>query len=107
MSKRILYDHTATALKEIVVHDEENFTVLSHYNIDAHIASAKAKREAGRNRKSHWTEVCEIPDFVVERAAREGWLFDNVAWAKWYNDPQNKVFHTTDDIKRISGLEGV
>lgn len=106
MSKRILYDHTATALKEIVVHDEENFTVLSHDNIDPYLDYAKQRREAGHDRKAHYREVATIPPHVVERAFIEGWAHDKAAWAKWFNDDQNKVFRTSN-INRISGREGI
>ncbi|TNC10842.1 hypothetical protein FF100_22080 [Methylobacterium terricola] len=107
MSNRIIYGADGNKVKEVVVHDAENFTMLSHYDISADLEYAKARREQGSDRKATYREVAKIPDPVMEQAFREGWATDKRKWAQWFNDPQNKVFHTDDSIKRISGLEGI
>ena len=36
--------------------------------------------------------AAEIPMVVWNKALREGWHSDKVAWKKWLNDPDNKAF---------------
>lgn len=35
-----------------------------------------------------------IPQYVFNRAFREGWLHDKAAWKRWANDPENAAFRT-------------
>jgi hypothetical protein len=36
-----------------------------------------------------------IPESVRARALKEGWYFDEKAWARWMNDPDNNKLRVT------------
>lgn len=38
--------------------------------------------------------VACIPNYFVDKAAREGWLHDNDKWYEFLNNPDNKMFRT-------------
>ena len=48
------------------------------------------------NRKSAFRPIAEIPHIVYYRAVREGRANDSDAWKKWYRDPDNKYFKTSN-----------
>lgn len=104
--KRFIYDQYGNIAREMIVHEQEygieSFTTVQHEDVTAGLEYAKMKRELGHNRKTHWREAAWIPDSVLLRAMREGWVNDSVAWAKWANDPDNRAFRT-DDGQRLSG----
>lgn len=41
-----------------------------------------------------WRHVACIPNYFIDKAAREGWLKDDAKWHAWLNDPDNKMFRT-------------
>lgn len=43
-----------------------------------------------------WTKVAEIPNIVIDQLMREGRWTDRKAMKKWLNDPDNKMFRTTN-----------
>jgi hypothetical protein len=101
--RRFIYDHTGTKIKEIVVHDAENFTVLTRENMDAGLEYVKQRRELV-DKKAHYREVAWIPDSVFAQAVTEGRVHDKKYWARWLNDADNRAFRI--DGGYISGREG-
>ena len=41
-----------------------------------------------------WRHVASIPNYFIDKAAKEGWLHDEAKWHAWLNDPDNKLFRT-------------
>lgn len=106
-SKQFIYDASGNVTKEVVVHDAENFTLVTRYDADPLLDFVKAQRETRvRDRKSHWRPAAEIPPWVIDKAMREGWADDPIQWARWFNEGENRCWHLDDDLKQISGREG-
>lgn len=38
--------------------------------------------------------AARIPQFVLDKAFREGWINDAQKWRDWANDPDNRMFRT-------------
>lgn len=43
-----------------------------------------------------WTKVAEIPNIVIDQLMKEGRWGDRKAMKKWLNNPDNKMFRTTN-----------
>lgn len=41
-----------------------------------------------------WRHVACIPNYFIDKAAKEGWLHDEAKWHAFLNDPDNKLFRT-------------
>lgn len=39
-----------------------------------------------------WKHAASIPNYFIDKAAKEGWLHDDARWHAWLNDPDNKMF---------------
>jgi len=44
------------------------------------------------NPPKHYRPAAVIPNHVMDRAYREGWLHDKAAWKRWMNDSENSKF---------------
>lgn len=53
-----------------------------------------AKQLADLTPSREFRHAAFIPHFVLNKAAREGWLNDPQAWKRWANDPDNALFRT-------------
>lgn len=63
----------------------------------------KIAREAAEIRdQANWAltkaepmrHAAKIPQYVLDKAMREGWFNDNEKWRAWANDPDNAIFRT-------------
>lgn len=41
-----------------------------------------------------WRHAACVPNYFIDKAAKEGWLHDEAKWHAWLNDPDNKMFRT-------------
>ena len=86
---------TATSYSSVIY--DHRGDVMSEYHVSALLKYCHAKREhVPVNRKSCAWPIAEIPNIIYYRAVREGWANDSEAWKKWYRDPDNKYFRTSN-----------
>lgn len=82
-------------LRQIMHFDEERPDDLIVEEIERHDALLAAARRKGEGPPhKDFRHAAYIPSTVIERAFREGWFHDPVAWKKWANDPDNARFRT-------------
>lgn len=87
-----IYDHQGNVIR--VAHTDAADDRYIFETIEDHeptIESAKILRENQSN-KSMMRHVARVPMTIYEQAIREGWANDQLAWAKWLNDPDNRAF---------------
>jgi hypothetical protein len=76
-------------------HDAERpGTVIVEEREDCEPIIEAAKRLSDATPSKEFRHAAFIPHFVLNRAAREGWLNDEKAWKRWANDPANACFRT-------------
>lgn len=51
-----------------------------------------AKELRDRPVGKEWKLAAVIPNYFIDKAAKEGWLHDDAKWHAWLNDPDNKLF---------------
>ena len=54
----------------------------------------RAKELSEQTPGKEWRHVACIPNWFIDKAAKEGWVNDKVRWHRWLNDPDNKAFRT-------------
>jgi hypothetical protein len=60
--------------------------------------AAEAREGVGVLGSKDLRPLAVIPDSVKARALREGWYFDDAAWKRWANDPDNKRLRITGGV---------
>ena len=93
--KRILLDSYTDHdywQRDTFVEDVDGTHIHTEYNDGALVDQAKilADQPPGKD----FRHAAVIPQSVMDRAAREGWLHDKAAWKAWANDPDNKDLRT-------------
>ena len=97
-SSSVIYDHRGEVMSEYHVSPSDNIiTFNKKQDVTALLKYCHNMREhVPRNRKSCGRPIAEIPNIIYYRALREGWAKDSDAWEKWYSDPDNKYFRTSN-----------
>ena len=93
MSKSALLALVPEARRKLVYHEQDGRTfVETRQDVEPVIEAARilADEPPGKD----FRHAAFIPDVVLERAMREGWLHDRAAWKRWANDPANAAFRT-------------
>lgn len=75
----------------------EALHTVTHEDLDPILAKVKEINETANweaTRKEPMRHVAVIPQFVLDKAAREGWFNDKAKWTAWANDPVNQCFRT-------------
>ncbi len=70
----------------------DDLIVESQYAVDPYIEEAKRLSDQTPDKEIRHAAV--IPQWVLEKAMREGWFNDPKKWKEWANDPDNKIFRT-------------
>lgn len=97
MTKRIISDDSATT--GIVTSfqydaDSDEAIIQKTQDVSGIIEANKAEFNAAPERWGDMTKVGSIPLSVYYELERKGILQDQVALAKWLNDPDNRAFRT-------------
>ena len=53
-------------------------------------------KNSATGRFGDFAKVASIPNVVVDQLMKSGVWFDRVAFRKWLNDPDNRLFRTID-----------
>lgn len=53
-------------------------------------------KNSATGRFGEFAKVASIPNVVVDQLMKSGVWFDRVAFRKWLNDPDNRLFRTID-----------
>jgi len=85
-TKRILMRYVAST---------DEVEICEEWLEDAPLAAAKQQREAPTLAHKDTKPLAVIPDSVMSRAIREGWVNDQHAWAKWSRDIDNRNLRTS------------
>lgn len=70
---------------------------VTHEDMDPLLDRVKEIKDTAnweKTRKEPMRHVAVIPQFVLDKAAREGWFNDKQKWTDWANDPINACFRT-------------
>ena len=93
MSKSALLDLVPEARRKLIYHEQDGRTFLeTRQDVEPIVEAARILADAAPGRD--FRHAAFIPDVVLERAMREGWLHDRQAWKRWANDPANAAFRT-------------
>ena len=94
----VIYNHRGDVMSEFTVSPSDNITTfVKKQDVTDLLKYCHLKREyVPIDRKSNFRPIAEIPNIIYYRAVREGWANDSNAWKKWYSDPDNKYFRTSN-----------
>ena len=93
----LIYDHRGDVMSEILLNPNDEIVFNKKQDVTDLLKYCHLKREyVPIDRKSAFRPIAEIPNIVYYRAVREGWANDSDAWKKWYRDPDNKLFKTSN-----------
>ena len=94
----VIYDHRGDVMSEYYVDPVDNvITFNKKQDVTELLKYCHTMREhVPRDRKSNMRPLAVIPNIIYYRALREGWAKDSEAWKKWYSDPDNKYFRTSN-----------
>jgi hypothetical protein len=102
MAERIKYFDSGDVQRRVVsdANEPDKFAIETSQNMEPVIDLVNNLREVhkvvGHRKSKAMTPVAEVPMQVYEQAVREGWVNDRMAWRRWLNSPENKVFRITD-----------
>lgn len=91
-SKRLIT--AAGRYREYVYHDPDDDMLWVGTEEDCADIIKEAKQIADGPVNKDFRHVAKIPRNVLDRAFREGWFHDKIAWKKWANEPDNAAFRT-------------
>ena len=94
MSKSALLDLLPGSRRKTIYHELEGGRMAIETRQDVEPIVAAARILAGETPGRDFRHAAFIPEIVVDRAMREGWLHDKAAWKRWANDPANAAFRT-------------
>lgn len=87
MAKRALLNVDPMKRKWTYYAEEDGKTYTDTYqDVEPMIEAAKVLAEEPPDPSTGMRFMCVIPDDVMDRAMREGWLEDPKAWRKWMNE---------------------
>lgn len=100
MSHRHIYDHRGSVVRELIVEDPTDFfspfTTVLHQDVEpilernaAIAAELYADGRATGPGRGSMTYVGTMPIAEAEKAMREGWLFDDDALTRFFNNSDN------------------
>lgn len=94
MSKSALLALVPEARRTLVYHElgEGRVALEARQDVAPIVAAARVLAEQAPGRD--FRHAAFIPEIVLDRAMREGWLHDKAAWKRWANDPANAAFRT-------------
>lgn len=94
MAKRALLNIDTVKRKRTYYAEEDGKTFLDTYqDVEPMIEAAKVLAEEPPCPSTGMRFMAVIPDEVMDRAIREGWLEDPAAWRRWLNDRDNRAFN--------------
>lgn len=93
MSRKMLLEEFGYS-REVMHFDTDGQIYIEEiHDVEPTADLAKAATELVGGKKTDGMRVeAYIPADVLNRSFREGWFNDKVAWRKWANDPDNKIF---------------
>ena len=97
MTDKIISDDTNTTGIVTKFHydaDKDEAVIQKTQDVTSIIEANKKEFNEAPERWGEWTKVGSIPLSVYYELERKGILQDQVALAKWLNDPDNRAFRT-------------
>jgi len=97
MSKRIIADDSNYNGIVTSFHyddDKDEAIIQKEQDVTSIVEANKREYNDAPERWGEWTKVGSIPLSVYYELERKGILKDQVALAKWLNDPDNRAFRT-------------
>ena len=95
MARSELLSADAHWRRKIIRHVEDGKEYIeSRQDVQALVDYAAACRETVPDKD--FTRVAIIPKSELDRAFNEGWYHDPEAWRRWANDPDNRLYRTTE-----------
>jgi hypothetical protein len=97
MSKRVIADDSNFNGIVTSFHydaDKDEAIIQKEQDVTSIIEANKREYNDAPERWGEWTKVGSIPLSVYYELERKGILKDQVALAKWLNDPDNRAFRT-------------
>ncbi len=75
----------------------QNLHTVTHEDIDNVAQQAREIRDGANwalTKKEPMRHAAKIPQYVLDKACREGWLNDQQKWRDWANAEENAIFRT-------------